>query len=199
MNKAGSSRRVKNFGTDLKDSEVYSTLLKELEPEQCSSVMILIFLLIFLLYSRACLSHNMLKLCFFSRFFSWWHRCPYSSPRNSSISHILKCTLAPMWLCSRIVSSCARPSSFQLLDGDPQTRADALIAAVTAMGINPIVKSKDLSSGNDKLNLGLVAQIFNAKPNLEPASAEEVKELGDDFAKLEVRGALFFFFIYVFL
>jgi hypothetical protein len=101
-----------------------------------------------------------------------------------------------MWLCSRIVSSCARPSSFQLLDGDPQTRADALIAAVTAMGINPIVKSKDLSSGNDKLNLGLVAQIFNAKPNLEPATAEEVKELGDDFAKLEVRGALFFSIMY---
>lgn len=70
--------------------------------------------------------------------------------------------------------------------GSPETRAAAVLSNVTAMGIRPIVKAKDIVSGNAKLNLGLVAQVFNANPGLAVATVEEIEVLGDDFAALEV-------------
>jgi hypothetical protein len=35
---AGSDRRVTNFGPDLQDSEAYSTLLHQLQPDKCDEV-----------------------------------------------------------------------------------------------------------------------------------------------------------------
>jgi plastin-1 len=38
LEQAGSDRRVKNFGKDLQDSEAYSVLLHQLQPESCDEV-----------------------------------------------------------------------------------------------------------------------------------------------------------------
>jgi hypothetical protein len=49
-----------------------------------------------------------------------------------------------------------------------------------------VCQPADIVSGNAKLNLGMVAQIFNANPGLAPPSAEDAAALGDNFAALVV-------------
>ncbi len=39
-----------------------------------------------------------------------------------------------------------------------------MLRNVAAMGLSPFLKPADVVMGNAKLNLGLVAQIFNANP-----------------------------------
>ena len=53
------------------------------------------------------------------------------------------------------------------------------------MGLKPFLKAGDIVAGNSKLNLGLVATIFNANPGLAEMTVEETEELGDDFAALD--------------
>ena len=43
-------------------------------------------------------------------------------------------------------------------------RAEGVLRNVAAMGLSPFLKPADVVMGNAKLNLGLVAQIFNANP-----------------------------------
>ena len=50
-------------------------------------------------------------------------------------------------------------------------------------GASPFIRPADICSGNKKLNIGFVAQIFNVCPNLF-LSQEEIA--GYDFAALEV-------------
>jgi len=113
LKRAESSRSIANFGADLKDSEVYSTLLHQLDPSRCPLVA----------------SHS-----------------------------------------------------------DKTMMASQVIDNVKAMGLKPFLKPKDIVSGNAKLNLGMVAQIFNANPGLSDLSAEEEEERMSvyDFAGLEI-------------
>lgn len=88
--KAGSSRRVANFGSDLQDSECYSVLLNQLDAAKCS-------------------------------------------------------------LCT---------------EQDPLQRAAHVIRNASALGTEVFIHPADICSGNKKLNLGFVAQIFNQCPGL---------------------------------
>jgi hypothetical protein len=93
--------------------------------------------------------------------------------------------LTPISLKKKNTILIARPPA-QVPASGLEARAAAVLANVAAMGIRPIVKPKDIVSGNAKLNLGLVAQVFNANPGLAVATVEEIEVLGDDFAALEV-------------
>jgi len=110
LKRAESSRIITNFGSDLKDCEVYSQLLHQLDPARCSLV----------------------------------------------------------------------------TTGTNEVKAPKILENVTAMGLQPFLKANDIVSGNSKLNLGMVAQIFNANPGLAEVTIEEQEELEANFAALVV-------------
>merc|ERR1719228_1758893 len=56
-------------------------------------------------------------------------------------------------------------------------RAAAAIENAQALGCKPFVKPKDIASGNPKLNLAFVADLFNHCPALEQLDEEEAKDL----------------------
>lgn len=56
-------------------------------------------------------------------------------------------------------------------------RAAAAIENAQALGCKPFVKPKDIASGNPKLNLAFVADLFNHCPGLEQLDEEEAKDL----------------------
>lgn len=97
LERAGSERRVNNYGSDFADGEVYNILLSRLDPQQC--------------------------------------------PMTTST--------------------------------DPMTRAQHAIDGAHRLGeggIETFIRAEDIVSGNKKLNMGFIAQLFNANPNL---NAEE--------------------------
>lgn len=112
LNKAGTSRRVGNFGSDLQDSECYSILLNQLDSSKCN-------------------------------------------------------------LCT---------------ESDLEEKADHVIRNARSLGVQTFIRADDIVSGNKKLNLGLVAQLFNTCPKLEvppevvlppPITSIELDDAGD--------------------
>eukprot|EP00316_Scyphosphaera_apsteinii_P011186 CAMPEP_0119298776 /NCGR_PEP_ID=MMETSP1333-20130426/926_1 /TAXON_ID=418940 /ORGANISM="Scyphosphaera apsteinii, Strain RCC1455" /LENGTH=760 /DNA_ID=CAMNT_0007299969 /DNA_START=35 /DNA_END=2317 /DNA_ORIENTATION=- len=68
---------------------------------------------------------------------------------------------------------------------DLHERAQYVIAQGRRLGAEFTVQPADIVKGNDKLNLGFVAALFNASPGLEPPAEQELKlmeELPDDDA-----------------
>merc|ERR1712228_132193 len=61
--------------------------------------------------------------------------------------------------------------------GDTNKRANQVIANAQKIGCKPFITSKDIVSGNDKLNMAFVAQLFNTCPGLAEVDANEQKEL----------------------
>jgi len=62
-------------------------------------------------------------------------------------------------------------------------RAEQSLAHSRILGCNPFVKAKDIASGNSKLNLAFVADLFNHCPGLEEYDEAELKDkfgLDDD-------------------
>jgi plastin-1 len=100
--KEGSKRRIKNFGTDVKDAEVYTVLLKSIAPDKCD------------------------------------------------------------------MSAMALPI--------PE-RAEKALEGAKKVGAMPFISAADIVSGNPKLNLAFVADLFNACPGLDDITEEEEKEL----------------------
>ena len=96
LEQAGSSKRINNYGPDLKDSEAYATLLKQIDPNKTA---------------------------------------------NTAI----------------------------LSNQDLHKRAEYVINQGRRMGATGFtIQPADVVKGNDKLNLGFVAALFNACPALEP-------------------------------
>jgi len=62
------------------------------------------------------------------------------------------------------------------LKGNSNRAATAIEHAQT-LGCRPFVKPKDIASGNPKLNLAFVADLFNHCPGLEELNEEEAKDL----------------------
>jgi plastin-1 len=60
---------------------------------------------------------------------------------------------------------------------DMDKRAGMVIKNAEKIGVPTIIKPKDISSGNSRLNLAFAAQIFNTNPGLEPLTDEEKAEL----------------------
>ena len=65
-------------------------------------------------------------------------------------------------------------------ESDASARAAHIIANAKKLGVPCFVKPGDITTGNAKLNLAFVAQIFNTRPGLE-ASEEEISAMADMF------------------
>jgi len=96
---AGSSRRVKNFSGDVKDSEAYTIVMNRIAPQKC----------------------------------------------DTSAMNIANKT----------------------------QRAGKVLDNAKKLGCRPFIKAKDIASGNEKLNLAFVADLFNTCPGLDPLEDEE--------------------------
>jgi plastin-1 len=107
LRRAGTTRRVTNFGNDIKDSECYSLLLNQLKPAVCDHV----------------------------------------------------------------------------TESDAVARAQHVINNAKALGAQPFLSATDITTGNKKLNLGFVAQLFNTCPGLY-ITQEELSSY--DFAGLDL-------------
>ncbi len=71
-------------------------------------------------------------------------------------------------------------------EADPIARATHVIANARAIGAAPFIQPTDITTGNKKLNLGFVAQLFNTCPGLH-ISEEQLSAY--DFAGLELDDA----------
>jgi len=69
---------------------------------------------------------------------------------------------------------------------DPLARAAHVIQNARQLGCAPFIRPQDIVSGNKKLNIGFVAQLFNCCPNL--VVSEEVISTYD-FAAIEIDDA----------
>jgi plastin-1 len=71
-----------------------------------------------------------------------------------------------------------------LQNPDHDKRAATTIGNAEKLGVKPMIKPKDITNGNPKLNLAFTAAIFNQCPGLTKLSEEEIKKFGlidDDF------------------
>eukprot|EP00485_Elphidium_margaritaceum_P020574 CAMPEP_0202725820 /NCGR_PEP_ID=MMETSP1385-20130828/184297_1 /ASSEMBLY_ACC=CAM_ASM_000861 /TAXON_ID=933848 /ORGANISM="Elphidium margaritaceum" /LENGTH=622 /DNA_ID=CAMNT_0049392025 /DNA_START=93 /DNA_END=1961 /DNA_ORIENTATION=- len=63
------------------------------------------------------------------------------------------------------------------LEWDADKRCNQVIVNAQKIGAKPFITKQDILSGNDKLNMAFVAQLFNTCPGLAPVNVEEQKEL----------------------
>jgi len=75
---------------------------------------------------------------------------------------------------------CPKDPSLVAADADPLARAHAVVENARALDVPVMVQPADIVSGNRKLNLAFVAQIFNTRHGLE-VRAEERKEIEQAF------------------
>jgi plastin-1 len=73
-----------------------------------------------------------------------------------------------------------------IFDEDLMVRADRAIQNATNLGVNVFIKPKDICDGNKKLNISLVAQLFNTCHGL---TVEEEQQVAFDFSALEIDDA----------
>ena len=60
-----------------------------------------------------------------------------------------------------------------------EARAEQVLANAVRVGVTPFIKARDVASGNAKLNLAFVAQLFNDRPGLDAVEEAVAKELAD--------------------
>ena len=63
------------------------------------------------------------------------------------------------------------------LDWKEDKRAGQVLTNAQKIGAKPFLTKQDILSGNDKLNMAFVAQLFNTCPGLKEVNADEQKEL----------------------
>lgn len=63
------------------------------------------------------------------------------------------------------------------LKWDDDKRANQVLLNAQKIGAKPFLTKQDILSGNDKLNMAFVAQLFNTCPGLKEVNADEQKEL----------------------
>jgi len=68
-------------------------------------------------------------------------------------------------------------SKAPLNEKDKTKRAQMVLDNAKSMGIRPFVKAKDISSGNEKLNLAFAADLFNHCPGLDPPDEDQNQAL----------------------
>lgn len=56
---------------------------------------------------------------------------------------------------------------------DNLKRAEIMIGYAESIGVPPLVRPSDITSGNVKINTIFVAELFNTRHGLEPLNAEE--------------------------
>jgi len=85
-------------------------------------------------------------------------------------------------LLHQIAPGTCDKSALQLQDSE--ARAQKVLGNAAKLEVKSFIKSKDIVSGNPRLNLAFTAAIFNQCPGLDPLSEEELKAAGlldDDF------------------
>jgi len=61
---------------------------------------------------------------------------------------------------------------------DKTARARQVLENAKNLGCRPFIKPTDIASGNSKLNLAFVADLFNSAPGLDPLEKEELEKYG---------------------
>ena len=74
------------------------------------------------------------------------------------------------------------------LGDNETTRASKCIDNASKLGTEKVIKEKDITSGNNKLNLLFTAEIYNACHGLEPKNEEEQKEQYEKAKLMEEKG-----------
>ena len=105
--------------------------------------------------------------------------------RVKNFSSDIKDSVAYTYLLHRMVPAKCDTSAVSLDDMD--ARASKVISNSCGIGIPKLMSAGDISSGNGKLNLMFVAELFNTYPCLEPLTEEEALEISEtdmlDFAE----------------
>jgi len=113
-----------------------------------------------------------------------------SSKRIKNFSGDVKDSEAYAIVMNRIGGDSKCPKNF-LNNKDKLKRAQTVLKNARNLGCRPFVKPNDIASGNSKLNLAFVADLFNTAPGLEPLDQEELEkygvELDDDGDSREER------------
>lgn len=87
-------------------------------------------------------------------------------------------SLAYTVLLHRICPDSVGASLAPLLESDLHARAEAVVETAARLGdVAFAISARDIVSGNEKLNLGFVAALFNAAPGLALLSADEAAKL----------------------
>ena len=66
-----------------------------------------------------------------------------------------------------------------LNEADIKKRADSILENLSKLGINSFISSNDIVEGNEKLNILLVASIFNKITGLKPLNKKKKKEINN--------------------
>lgn len=118
-----------------------------------------------------------------------------SDKRVNNFGHDVKDSEAYTIVMNRISPNDCDTSALNM--NDKKKRAGKVIENARKLGCRPFVKSKDIYSGNRKLNLAFTADLFNTCPGLDPLEEEKLAELekaglfgdmeGDDREELAFR------------
>jgi len=100
-----------------------------------------------------------------------------SHKRINNFSGDIKDSEAYSILLNQIAPNSGMDSSERMIQsGDSMKRAEMVLKNADRINCKKFVSAKDISTGNQKLNLAFVANLFNNYPALDPADMEEVEE-----------------------
>lgn len=102
-----------------------------------------------------------------------------SNKRIKNFSGDVKDSEAYSIVMNRIGGDSKCPKNF-MNSKDKVKRATAVLKNARNLGCRPFVKPTDIASGNSKLNLAFVADLFNTAPGLEPLEQELLDKFGAD-------------------
>ncbi|KAK7242518.1 vacuolar protein sorting-associated protein [Aureococcus anophagefferens] len=100
-----------------------------------------------------------------------------SDRRVSNLGKDLKDSVVYATLMAQLYGSEVGPVDVAL--PSLEARAEQVLANAVRVGVTPFIKARDVASGNAKLNLAFVAQLFNDRPGLDAVEEAVAKELAD--------------------
>lgn len=81
-------------------------------------------------------------------------------------------------------------SACPLVSGsNPVQRAQQVIANAGRMNVDTFLKAGDIVAGNSKLQLAFLAQVFNTNPGLAEITEDDMAQIGDQLAALDLDDA----------
>jgi plastin-1 len=94
----------------------------------------------------------------------------------SNLGSDLKDSVALTYLLNRLDSS--KCSLEGLQEEDPIKRAEIVINNSISLGVPPLVRPTDITTGNVKINTVFLSELFNTKHGLEELTQEEIEKFG---------------------
>lgn len=96
--------------------------------------------------------------------------------RVNNLGGDLKDSQALLYVLNRLEPS--KCSLEPLNESDNLKRAEIMINYAESLGVPPLVRPSDITTGNVKLNTVFVAELFNTKHGLEELTEEEIQKFG---------------------